>query len=78
VNPDLFAITNQLTAVVNDHHLSGADAWEVFTLFSARLLAHASRHQRDDYLRAYSRSMAHHLDQLPPPLDEETVSRALQ
>jgi hypothetical protein len=77
VTPDLLAITDQLTMVVNRHHLSGADALQVFALFSARLLAHAPPDQRDDYLRAYSRSIAHHLDQLPPPLDE-TESRVLQ
>ena len=77
---DLFMITNQLTAVVNHHHLSGADALEVFALFSARLLAHAPRDQRDDYLEAYSRSIARHLDLLPPPppLPDETESRVLQ
>jgi hypothetical protein len=77
VTPNLFAITNQLTGVVNSHHLSGADALEVFALFSARLLAHAPRDRRDDYLQAYRCSIARYLDQLPPPL-EETESRVLQ
>ena len=76
---DLFMITNQLTAVVNRHHLSGADALEVFALFSARLLAHAPRDRRDDYLEAYSCSIARHLDLLPPPpLPDETESRVRQ
>jgi hypothetical protein len=76
VTPNLLAITNQLTGMVNGHHLSGVDAWEVFALFSARLLAHAPLNRRDDYLRAYSRSIAHHLDLLPPELPEsEAESR---
>jgi hypothetical protein len=78
MTPNLLTITNQLTAVVNDHHLSGADALEVFALFSARLLAHAPRDRRDDYLQAYSCSIARHLDGLPPPPFDETESRVLQ
>jgi hypothetical protein len=79
VTPDLFRIVNLLTAVVNRHHLSGADALEVFALFSARLLAHAPRERRDDYLEVYRGSIARHLDLLPPPpLPDETESRVRQ
>jgi hypothetical protein len=74
----LFTIVNQLTGLVNRHHLSGADALEVLALFSARLLAHAPRHQRDAYLGLFSRSIARHLDLLPPPLSDETESRVRQ